>query len=116
MREQFLLERFAAEKQMRVSIQLAPNLKELFKLLKTGKVDVIFDNLTITEQRKKNMLFSFPVAKSKVSIVTSTKNHGSGLQMLLNENVFVIDNSSHIENLFVLRKKLGKMRIVRAPS
>jgi peptidoglycan lytic transglycosylase F len=116
MREQFLLERFAAEKKMRVSIQLASNLKELFKLLKTGKVDVIFDNLTITEQRKKEMLFSIPVAETKVSIVTSTKNHGSGLNMLINKNVFAIENSSHMKILFALRKKLKKMRIVRAPS
>jgi peptidoglycan lytic transglycosylase F len=116
MREQFLLERFAAEKKMRVSIQLAANLTELFKLLKDGKVDVIFDNLTITEQRKKDMMFSIPVAEIKVSIVTSIKNHGSGLNMLKNKNVFVIENSSHMKNLFALRKKLKKMRIVRAPS
>lgn len=116
MRENFLLERFAAENKMPVSIKFAANLKELFKLLKAGKVDIIFNNLTITEERKKEILFSIPIAESKVSIVSSIKNHDSGLRAFKNQNIFVIDNSSHMKNLFTLREKFKKIRIVRAPS
>jgi len=116
MHEELLLKAFAAEKQMRVSLIHVTNLKELFKLLKNKKVDIIFDNLSITSERKKDMFFSTPVAKSKVSIVSSVKNKTSGLGTLVNKNIFVIDGSSHIKKLFILRKKLKKIGIVRAPT
>ncbi len=117
MREQLLLERFAAENRMRIAMRYTENLPELLKLLKDGEVDIIFANLTITDERKKNMAFSVPVAETKVSIVTSTKNRssGSGLQALQNKNVFVIGDSSHMKNLLDIRTKVKGMRIVRAP-
>jgi len=117
MREQLLLERFAAENRMRLSIRHTENLEELLKLLKNGKVDLIFANLTVTGERKKDMAFSVAVADTKVSIVTSAKNrvNGSGLQALENKNIFVIGDSSHMKNLRDIRGKVKGMRIVRAP-
>lgn len=117
MREQLLLERFAAENRMRISIRYTANLKELLKLLEAGKVDIIFANLTVTEKRKKSMSFSIPVAETKVSIVTSTKNSvkGSGLNVLKNKNIFAIGNSSHINYLLAIRSKIKGMRVIRAP-
>jgi membrane-bound lytic murein transglycosylase F len=117
MREQLLLERFAAENKMRLSIRHTENLEQLLKLLKEGKVDIIFANLTVTGERKKDMAFSIAVAETRVSIVTSTKNRGSGsgLQALENKNIFVIGDSSHMRNLLDIRDKVKGMRIVRAP-
>ena len=118
MREQLLLERFAAENKMRISIRFAVNLEELLKLLKNGKTDIIFANLTITEKRKKYMAFSVPVAETRVSIVTSVKKRGSGfgLNALNNKKIFVIGNSSHMSNLLAVRSKTKGMRIILAPS
>ena len=117
MREQLLLERFASENNMRLSIRHTENLEELLKLLKGGKVDIIFANLTVTSERKKDMAFSVAIAETKVSIVTSMKNRisGSGLQALENKNIFVIGDSSHMGNLLDIRGKVKGMRIVRAP-
>lgn len=118
MREQLLLERFAAENRMRLSIRHTENLEELLKLLQSGKVDIIFANLTVTGERKKDMAFSVAVAETRVSIVTSAKNRdsGSGLQALENKNIFVIGDSSHMRNLLDIRDKVKGMRIVRAPE
>ena len=117
MREQLLLERFASENKMRLSIRHTENLEGLLKLLKGGKVDIIFANLTVTSERKKDMAFSVAIAETKVSIVTSMKNRisSSGLQELENKNIFVIGDSSHMGNLLDIRGKVKGMRIVRAP-
>ena len=117
MHEQLLLERFAKENNMRVSIRYTENLKELLELLKAGKADIIFANLTITEKRKKSMAFSIPVAETKVSIVTSLKNkvRKGGLNILKNKNIFAIGDSSHLNYLLAIRSKLKGMRVIRAP-
>ena len=117
MREQLLLERFANENRMRISLRHTENLKELLELLKAGKVDIIFANLTITGERKKNMAFSIPVAETRISIVTSVKNklNGSGLNILKNKNIFAIENSSHLNYLLAIRNKIKGMRVIRAP-
>lgn len=61
--------------------------------LKTGKIDLIWNGLSITEERKKEILFSTPYLKNRQVIVTNNENINS-INDLKNKKVGVQKGSA----------------------
>ena len=64
-----LLERFCAHIGVELSIEVVEDMDEITGLLNENQGDVIAANYTVTNQRKKDVLFTKPVLQTKQVLV-----------------------------------------------
>jgi membrane-bound lytic murein transglycosylase F len=114
-KEKMLLERFAEQKNYKLQIQTASSLDELFSMLKQGKIDIAYGNLSITPEREKLFAFSAPVDKTHVSIVSSKQTPGVGRHSLAGKKIFIEYKSSYWRLAEKLKKQMPSIKLVTAP-
>jgi len=80
-------------------------------LLLSGKGDVITANLTVTEDRKKKILYTVPVAIVKETIVTRPDDNISQASDLVGRRIAVQESSSFWQTANALKEKYPGIRV-----
>ncbi|MCP3967460.1 MAG: transporter substrate-binding domain-containing protein [Lentisphaerae bacterium] len=115
-RERLILDGFAVKHNLKVQLIQAKSLRLVFKLLAAGKADIAFGNLTITPKRKIKMLFSNPVAVTRLQLVASAKRKFNGLKSLNGNAIWAESGTSYWKILHKLKKDIEGVRLVKAPE
>lgn len=101
-----LLKRYAKHLGVELKIKVNKNLQESFNLLQSGECDILAYNLTVTEDRKKNITFTEPYAQTRQVLV---QRKPDGWRQMSNRKI----DQNVIRNQLELK---GKVVYVRANS
>ncbi|MGB3464738.1 MAG: lytic transglycosylase F, partial [Cyclobacteriaceae bacterium] len=99
-----LLNRFAQAHDLKLKIDVTPDLNDAFKKLKTGKGDILAYNLTITKERKKEIAFTEHHKLVKLVLVQRKPEGWRKLKLhqieaqLIRDPVYLIGKTIHVRN------------------
>lgn len=120
-----LIAAYARQIGVDLEIKVARNMNEIFEELKSGSVDLLAANLTITGERMQQIAFTDPILYSKQVLVQHRKpamNTESGKLIrspfeLAGKNVYVHRNSAYYPRLKSLSDEIGSpINIIEAPG
>ncbi len=106
-----LITAFANHIGVKADIRTEDNLQDILKQVESGQVQVAAAGLTVTEQRKKRVRFTSPyqyVTQQLVYRTGAVRPHS--IRDLLNGNLEVIANSSHVERLKTLKQDVPALK------
>lgn len=92
------------------------NRGDLINWLLEGKGDVIAANLTVTDERKKRVAFTVPVARVREQLVTRKDDTIQKAADLAGRKVVVRKSSSYWGTIEALQKKYPTIELVEAPD
>lgn len=108
-----ILKEFCKDHQLEMEIQIVSNRNEMFKLLQEGEVDVIASNLSVTNDRKREISFSSPILNVEQVLVQrkydkeNPSDYISDATQLLQKKVNVWENSVYYNKLKNIQNELG---------
>jgi len=110
--EQDYLSRFAQQQGMKLTLIPLNKFEELIPALLVGKGDLIAANLTITDKRKKKLLFTIPFAETTEYLVAGKKTPlpKSG-KLLAQREVVVRKGTSYAETAEALAKTYEGLKV-----
>ncbi|MEJ2060909.1 MAG: membrane-bound lytic murein transglycosylase MltF [Gammaproteobacteria bacterium] len=114
--EQQLAERFAHQQGLKPVLVYAP-FPELIPLLKAGKGDVIAANLTMTDQRRKELAFTVPIGHVHEQLVLGP--HGKPprrLSDLRGKTLSVLPGTTYAQTARKLAKRVSGLRVEQVPA
>ncbi|NMM49595.1 MltF family protein [Marinigracilibium pacificum] len=86
-----LLQRLADDLDIHLEIKISPSIEEAFKMLNSGKVDIIAYNLSITKERKKYATFTEYHSIERQVLVQRKPDNWRKLKWHQTENILVRD-------------------------
>lgn len=101
-----LAQRFAEQYQLPFEIITVARRADLIPFLLDGKGDLIADNLTVTDERKEQVLFTQPLFYIKEQIVSRKDDLINSKQELKGRRIAVHASSSHYQSLQKLQKRI----------
>ncbi|MCR9204078.1 MAG: membrane-bound lytic murein transglycosylase MltF [Halobacteriovoraceae bacterium] len=104
-----LVKGFAASAKLDVEFELYHSMDELLEDLKLGKINMAAAGLTITEERKKSLVFSTPYLSVSEQVVCGKRKVIKKKSKLENLKLVVLNGSSHEGTLLGLKKDLPKL-------
>lgn len=103
-----LLNAYANYIGVELDIKPSNNLDSIFELLNNYSSDVAASNLTITENRKKIINFTFPVNTTKQVIIQRKPKTIKNINELQDKEIWVRKNSSFYERLINIAEETGE--------
>lgn len=100
-----LLEAYAAANNLRPEYVYVAGYDDLIPQLLAGKGDIIADNLTVTDSRKKQIHFTSPVAYAREQIISRTGEVPVDAHALKGRRIAIHASDSYYETLKKLLKK-----------
>ncbi len=108
-----ILKEFCKDHQLELDIHIASNRNDMFKMLQDGEVDVIASNLSVTNDRKKEISFSSPILNVEQVLVQrkfdeeNPSDYISDATQLAHKKVNVWENSVYYDKLKSIQNELG---------
>ena len=102
----YLLKSFADSYGLQLRHRVVDEIPQMLAEVQRGEIDIAAANLTITEQRKRNINFSLPYLEvTPVVIQHSSKSRIESVEQLYDKDLVAIAGSSHAEILANLKQE-----------
>lgn len=108
-----IIKEFCKDHQLELELKLVNNRDDIFKLLNEGNVDIIACNLSVTNDRKKEIAFSSPILFTEQVLVqrkldkNNPEDYISDATELANKKVNVWDKSVYYTKLKNIQNEIG---------
>jgi len=111
-----LIERFAQRYSLEPEWIYVDKFEDLIPMLLAGKGDVISANLTVTDTRKNQVMFTVPVSNATEQVITRSDDTIKTIQDLQNRNVALLKGTSYWDTMTLLKIKQPKMKLTAVAS